>query len=49
MGGYYGAGARRGGDVSHFLVGVKKDDDQFYSFGRLGSGYSDIELRVRYC
>lgn len=26
LGGFYGEGARRGGKISHFLLGLKKDD-----------------------
>ncbi|EGG24891.1 DNA ligase IV [Cavenderia fasciculata] len=58
IGGYYGSGVgRRGGTVSHFMLGVQvKDPDLqlsnsssdtplFYSFCKVGSGYSDEELK----
>ena len=67
LGGYFGEGKRRVGDISHFLLGCAKknlpsstsmdmnmnddnDDDidsyptEFYTFCKVGSGYSDTEL-----
>merc|ERR1719324_1462940 len=55
LGGYYGAGiGRRGGTISHFMVGVKApianatpDPNSpilFYSLAKVGSGYTDAEL-----
>eukprot|EP00005_Dracoamoeba_jomungandri_P014120 CAMPEP_0174278718 /NCGR_PEP_ID=MMETSP0439-20130205/61635_1 /TAXON_ID=0 /ORGANISM="Stereomyxa ramosa, Strain Chinc5" /LENGTH=611 /DNA_ID=CAMNT_0015371163 /DNA_START=565 /DNA_END=2397 /DNA_ORIENTATION=+ len=59
LGGYYGTGiGRRGGTISHFMLGVigERDDcigsttygkpTKFYSFCKVGSGYTDNELRV---
>ncbi|KAG0420103.1 hypothetical protein HPB47_003677 [Ixodes persulcatus] len=50
IGGYFGEG-RRGGDVSHFLLGVASDERAedgtpvcFWSVAKVGSGYSDSEL-----
>ncbi|XP_023218047.1 DNA ligase 4-like isoform X3 [Centruroides sculpturatus] len=48
IGGYFGEG-RRGGLISHFLLGVcandKNDENPvFYSFTKVGSGYSYKEL-----
>eukprot|EP01124_Arcella_intermedia_P024176 TRINITY_DN4012_c0_g1_i3.p1 TRINITY_DN4012_c0_g1~~TRINITY_DN4012_c0_g1_i3.p1 ORF type:complete len:941 (-),score=258.52 TRINITY_DN4012_c0_g1_i3:49-2478(-) len=46
LGGYYGAGVgRRGGTISHFLLGVQKGPNLYYSVARVGSGYSDEELK----
>lgn len=59
LGGYYGSGiGRRGGTVSHFLLGmlrrsypltdasgVKKASNLYYSVARVGSGYTDNELK----
>eukprot|EP01132_Coremiostelium_polycephalum_P002500 gene2500-3093_t len=55
IGGYYGSGVgRRGGTLSHFMLGVpyfgpdgedRCDDPVFYSFCKVGSGYSYQELR----
>ncbi|KAN0022290.1 hypothetical protein ACTFIU_004466 [Dictyostelium citrinum] len=67
IGGYYGSGLnRRGGTISHFMLGVpfipSKDqldgtdidiDDEssidrnviFYSFCKVGSGYTDLQLK----
>ncbi|RWS12974.1 DNA ligase 4-like isoform X2 [Dinothrombium tinctorium] len=51
IGGYYGEG-RRAGIISQFLlaVAVKNKDEEipqeFHSFCRVGSGYSDEELRL---
>ncbi|GAM24471.1 hypothetical protein SAMD00019534_076460 [Acytostelium subglobosum LB1] len=48
VGGYYGSGVgRRGGTISHFMLGVRnpeEPDNVFYSFCKVGSGYSDAEL-----
>lgn len=49
VGGYFGVG-RRANNVSHFMVGVRgpehtSERPQFYSFAKVGSGYSDTELR----
>lgn len=56
IGGYYGSGiGRRGGTISHFLLGIvapresdntKDDNIKFLSFCKVGSGYSDNELKV---
>lgn len=57
LGGYYGTGlGRRGGTISHFLLGVAAQREEstdgsgkptlFYSFCKVGSGYSDNELRL---
>lgn len=47
LGGYFGEG-KRGGLISHFLLGVSSyDNDEnpvFYSFTKVGSGYSYQEL-----
>lgn len=48
MGGYYGEG-RRSGFISHFLVGLAVpnplgDPVEFYSFTRVGSGYTMTKL-----
>ncbi|XP_015791476.1 DNA ligase 4-like [Tetranychus urticae] len=51
VGGYYGDG-RRAGIISRFMlaVAVKEDDcidgRRFRSFGKVGSGYSDSELKT---
>ncbi|KYR02618.1 DNA ligase IV [Tieghemostelium lacteum] len=63
IGGYYGSGVgRRGGTLSHFMLGVPYFEDgldpdrkypefedvdriPFYSFCKVGSGYSDEELK----
>lgn len=52
LGGNYGSGARHGGLISHFLLGVAatpaNPGDQptsFLTFGKVGSGYSDKELK----
>eukprot|EP00727_Mastigamoeba_balamuthi_P008071 m51a1_g3885 putative dna ligase 4 (896) ;mRNA; r:52842-56103 len=51
VGGYFGKGDRRGGTISHFLVGVAPAREgleppaAFLSLGKVGSGYSDAELR----
>ena len=53
LGGYYGEGVRRGGDISHFLLGVAEKVDlasgarprHFYSFCKVGSGYTQAELQ----
>ena len=57
MGGYFGEGKRRVGDISHFLLGCKgnndndNDDDndklptEFYTFCKVGSGYNIEELK----
>jgi hypothetical protein len=50
IGGYYGEGTRRAGDISHFLLGVAEKNKNgeppvnFYSFCKVGSGYSLDEL-----
>ncbi|XP_059469628.1 DNA ligase 4 [Neocloeon triangulifer] len=51
LGGYFGEGRLRGGLVSQFLLGVAKPPavpggvpSEFYSFSRVGSGYSKGEL-----
>eukprot|EP01105_Mastigella_eilhardi_P010104 TRINITY_DN2365_c0_g1_i9.p1 TRINITY_DN2365_c0_g1~~TRINITY_DN2365_c0_g1_i9.p1 ORF type:complete len:411 (-),score=102.92 TRINITY_DN2365_c0_g1_i9:757-1989(-) len=63
LGGYYGTGlGRRGGTVSHFMVGVvaeggntgsaadataaRQPPTLFYSLAKVGSGYSDRELKA---
>lgn len=47
LGGYYGKGiGRRGGTISHFLLGVMNTPDLFYTVCKVGSGYSDKELNV---
>ncbi|KAL6068764.1 DNA ligase, variant 2 [Balamuthia mandrillaris] len=53
LGGYYGTGlGRRGGSISHFLLGVVAERDSagrpslFYSLAKVGSGYTDNELQV---
>ena len=54
IGGYYGSGiGRRGGTISHFLLGVaaplQEGEDtpkKYLSFCKVGSGYSDQELKV---
>eukprot|EP00111_Clytia_hemisphaerica_P007155 TCONS_00020786-protein len=52
LGGEYGSGKRRGGMISHFLLGVAVTPDtpgerptKFMTFGKVGSGYSDKELK----
>lgn len=45
MGGYYGTGYRKGGTISQFLLGLKKSDKLFYSMCRVGSGFTDSELK----
>ena len=55
LGGYYGEGVRRGrgGEISHFLLGVAEKVDRaagarprlFYSFCKVGSGYTVPELQ----
>eukprot|EP00004_Rigifila_ramosa_P018801 TRINITY_DN4719_c0_g1_i1.p1 TRINITY_DN4719_c0_g1~~TRINITY_DN4719_c0_g1_i1.p1 ORF type:complete len:896 (-),score=182.09 TRINITY_DN4719_c0_g1_i1:269-2956(-) len=51
LGGYYGEGRRRAGDISSFLLGVagpQRDPDghpyQFWSFCKVGTGYNFSEL-----
>jgi DNA ligase-4 len=50
LGGYFGSGSRRSGDVSHFLLGIAEDitegslPTKFYGFCKVGSGYSSTEL-----
>lgn len=50
IGGYYGEGNRRSGDVSHFLLGVSDNNylplnsRKYYTFGKVGSGYTLQEL-----
>jgi DNA ligase-4 len=47
LGGYYGTGiGRRGGTISHFMMGIMKSPNMFYSVCKVGSGYSDTELKV---
>lgn len=45
LGGLYGSGTRKGASVSHFLLGVQKSPGVYWSVARVGSGYSDAELR----
>lgn len=45
LGGYYGSGVRKGGTISHFLVGVQIRPGVFASCCRVGSGYNDQELK----
>lgn len=45
LGGYYGSGVRKGGTISHFLVGVQTRPGVFSSCCRVGSGYNDQELK----
>eukprot|EP01094_Clydonella_sp_ATCC50884_P022854 TRINITY_DN533_c0_g1_i1.p1 TRINITY_DN533_c0_g1~~TRINITY_DN533_c0_g1_i1.p1 ORF type:complete len:650 (+),score=150.88 TRINITY_DN533_c0_g1_i1:101-1951(+) len=56
VGGYYGTGiGRRGGTISHFMLAVKappshtagggSQEPVFWSFCKVGSGYSDSELK----
>eukprot|EP00494_Astrolonche_serrata_P001821 UN01827 len=51
LGGYFGDGSRRSGDLSHFLLGVcdppenpGDDPKNFYSFCKVGTGYKLHEL-----
>merc|ERR1712157_249488 len=54
LGGYYGEGKSRVGDISHFLLGIKNDDPttfdadgqptQFYTFCKVGTGYNRKQL-----
>ncbi|EGC36387.1 hypothetical protein DICPUDRAFT_97591 [Dictyostelium purpureum] len=59
IGGYYGSGInRRGGTISHFMLGVAYCPDDvvdeeslqekvvFYSFCKVGSGYTDEQLKI---
>ena len=75
VGGYYGKGDRRGGSISHFMLGVVRSKEdvtpdgkqvyfrapntiihlllllffcntRFLSFAKVGSGYSDNELKI---
>lgn len=46
LGGLYGSGARKGATISHFLLGVQKSPGVYWSVARVGSGYSDAELRT---
>jgi DNA ligase-4 len=45
LGGLYGSGVRKGATISHFLLGVQKSPGVYWSIARVGSGYSDAELR----
>lgn len=49
LGGFYGTGqGRRGGTISHFLVGVAvlhgPDAGKYYTLAKVGSGYNDSTL-----
>eukprot|EP00697_Spironema_sp_BW2_P013154 gnl/Spiro4/3110_TR1510_c0_g1_i1.p1 gnl/Spiro4/3110_TR1510_c0_g1~~gnl/Spiro4/3110_TR1510_c0_g1_i1.p1 ORF type:complete len:957 (-),score=239.75 gnl/Spiro4/3110_TR1510_c0_g1_i1:47-2917(-) len=51
LGGFYGTGKRRGGMLSHFLLGVSKTPtvpgqrpDKFLTFCKVGTGYTIAEL-----
>ncbi|KAH3765317.1 DNA ligase IV [Pelomyxa schiedti] len=49
LGGYYGTGNRRGGTISHFMIGVLAHNEEqivFHSLAKVGTGYSDSELAV---
>ena len=46
LGGLYGSGVRKGASISHFLLGVQKSPGVYWSVARVGSGYSDAELRT---
>lgn len=46
LGGLYGSGVRKGATISHFLLGVQKSPGVYWSIARVGSGYSDAELRT---
>lgn len=46
LGGLYGSGVRKGATISHFLLGVQKSPGVYWSVARVGSGYSDAELRT---
>lgn len=52
LGGYYGEGTRRAGDISHFLLGVKEPHREgemptkFFTFAKVGSGYTVDELHA---
>ena len=46
LGGLYGSGVRKGATISHFLLGVQKAPGVYWSVARVGSGYSDAELRT---
>lgn len=46
LGGLYGSGVRKGATISHFLLGVQKSPGVYWTVARVGSGYSDAELRT---
>ncbi len=45
MGAYLGRGKRTAFGVGGFLLGVKGEDDRFYTISKLGSGLTDLQFR----
>lgn len=45
MGAYKGRGKRAGFGVGGFLLGVRGEDDRYYTISRLGTGFSDEQFR----
>ena len=45
MGAYLGRGKRASFGVGGFLLGVRGEDDRFYTISKLGSGLTDLQFR----